>query len=288
MSVVHEGAADRPSPKAGNGAKPHRARRSTSGAMGSISLKESRWLGPTISITALFVAWHLVASSMSSVIFPQPLRVLDSFITLTKSGELPNALLETLVPFLQGLALSIVVGVVVGLVMGLYPTLNKLVEPYIFILWSTPNIALLPLMIVWFGLGNTALVVFVFLSAVFPIILNTHAGVKQVDATLVEVARSLGGNQGEVTRIVVIPYTLPYIFSGIRIALGRAIVGIIVAQILIVATGIGYMLQFYGETLQLHKYFAPLIVSSGMAVVITQFFNWIERRVIRWKPQAFA
>jgi NitT/TauT family transport system permease protein len=252
------------------------------------SIKESRWLGPTISVIALFVAWHLVASSLSSVILPQPVRVLTSFVALTESGELPKALLETLIPFLEGLFLSIVVGVAVGLLIGLYPTLSKLVDPYIFILWSTPNIALLPLMIVWFGLGNTAQVVFVFLSAVFPIILNTQAGVKQVDATLVEVARSLGGNKQEVTRIVVIPYTLPYIFSGIRIALGRAIVGIIVAQILIVASGIGYMLQFYGETLQLHKYFAPLIVSSGMAVVITQFFNVVERRVIRWKPQAFV
>lgn len=252
------------------------------------SLKESRFLGPTISLVALFLAWHAVASTLSSVILPPPLRVITSFIALTESGELPRAVLETLVPFLEGLGLSIVVGVAIGLALGLYPTLAKLADIYIFILWSTPNIALLPLMIVWFGLGHTAQVVFVFLSAVFPIILNTQAGVKQVDASLVEVARSLGANKGEVLRIVVIPYTFPYIFSGIRIALGRAIVGIIVAQILIVATGIGYMLQFYGETLQLHKYFAPLLVSSGMAVVITQFFNWLERRVIRWKPPAFA
>jgi NitT/TauT family transport system permease protein len=143
-------------------------------------------------------------------------------------------------------------------------------------------------MIVWFGLGYTSQVIFVFLSAVFPIIISTQAGVKQVENTLVEVARSLGGNRWEVMRIVVVPSTFPYMFSGIRIALGRAIVGIIVAQILIAASGVGYMLQFYGETLQLHKYFAPLIASSGMAVIITQLFNWLERRLIRWKPAAFS
>jgi ABC-type nitrate/sulfonate/bicarbonate transport system permease component len=252
------------------------------------SIKESRFLGPIISTVVLLGAWQLVASSVSSVILPQPGRVAESFVQLTQSGELPRALVQTVVPFLHGLIAAVVVGIIMGLTLGLYPTAAKLIDPYIFILWSTPNIALLPLMIVWFGLGYSAQVIFVFLSAVFPIIINTQAGVKQVESSLVEVARSFGGNRWEVLRIVVVPSTFPYMFSGVRIALGRAIVGIIVAQILIAATGIGYMLQFYGETLQLHKYFAPLIASSLLAVVITQLANWLERRLIRWKPPAFS
>jgi NitT/TauT family transport system permease protein len=252
------------------------------------SIKESRYLGPVISLVALLIAWQLVANTLPSVIFPQPARVATSFVDLVRTGELPGAILETLVPFTQGLVLSIVVGVTIGLMLGLYPTFAKLTELYIFILWSTPNIALLPLMIVWFGIGHTSLVIFVFLSAVFPIILNTQAGVKQVEASLLEVARSMGANQREILRVVVLPYTLPYIFSGIRIALGRAMVGIIVAQILIVATGIGYLLQFYGETLQLHKYFAPLLVTSGLAVIISQLANWTEKKLIRWKPPVFS
>jgi NitT/TauT family transport system permease protein len=206
---------------------------------------------------------------------------------MTVSGQLPEALLETGIPFFEGLILAIVVGVSLGWAMGLARGFARFVNPYIFIFWSTPTIALLPLMFVWFGIGNTAQVVFVFLSAVFPMIINTEAGVHQVDRSLVEVVQSLGASKREVLRIIVIPSTYPYIFSGLRIAIGRAVVGIIVAQILMAATGIGYMLSFYGQTLQLHKYFAPLIATATAAILLNQLTNWLERRALRWKSQAF-
>jgi NitT/TauT family transport system permease protein len=104
----------------------------------------------------------------------------------------------------------------------------------------------------------------------------------------VEVARSLGGTRGEILRAVVLPSALPYIIAGLRIAVGRALVGIIVGQLLIVATGIGYMFQFYGETLALAKYFAPLIVIAALAVVLNRAVNWMERVLIPWKPRAFS
>jgi NitT/TauT family transport system permease protein len=118
-------------------------------------------------------------------------------------------------------------------------------------------------------------------------IINTQAGVRQVERSLVEVLESLGANRRELLWIVIIPSTYPFIFSGLRIAIGRAVVGIIVAQILVAATGIGYMLQYYGEALQLGKYFAPLIATATLAVGLTQLTNLAERRLIRWKTNAF-
>ncbi|MEE9568642.1 MAG: ABC transporter permease [Candidatus Binatia bacterium] len=251
-------------------------------------LRESPYLAPLISAVLLLMAWQLVSMSVHQVILPAPMRVATSFVKLTQSGELPMAVLVTLWPLLEGLALACVAGVSVGLLLGLFPTLARLVDPYVFIFWSTPTIALLPLIIVWFGIDHLAQVIFVFLSAFFPLIINTEAGVRQVESSLTDVVLSLGGNKSEILRIVVIPSTLPYIFSGLRIAIGRSIVGIIIAQLLIVATGIGYMLQFYGETLQLHKYFTPLIVTALLAVALNQLLGFAERRIIRWKQQAFV
>lgn len=244
-------------------------------------------LMPVFSLVVLFGAWLLAASFLPPVLLPSPINVLGSFVALTGSGELPKAFVQTLVPFIEGLALAAVVGIILGWLTGLYRAFGRFVDPYIFIFWATPTVALLPLIFVWFGIGTTAQVVFVFLSAVFPMIINTQAGVKQVESSLVEVLESLGANRQELLRIAIIPSTYPYIFSGLRIAIGRAVVGIIVAQILVAATGIGYMLQYYGEALQLAKYFAPLIATAAMAVGLTQLTNWTERRMIRWKTTAF-
>ncbi len=251
------------------------------------SLGRSRWFAPTLSLTLFILAWWLGSRSIPSVLLPDPTRVAGSFVTQTVSGELPQALADTVLPFLQGLLLAAIIGIAVGWLAGFFPGFSRFIDPYIFALWSTPTIALLPLMFVWFGIGYTAQVVFVFLNAVFPMIINTQAGVKQVDNSLVEVVRALGANQREVLRIVVIPSTYPYIFSGLRIAVGRAMVGIIVAQTLIAATGIGYMLQYYGETLQLHKYFSPLIATALLSIGLNQLINWMEHRLIRWKVAAF-
>ncbi len=129
---------------------------------------------------------------------------------------------------------------------------------------------------------------FVFVSAVFPQLLTVEAGAKEADSFLVEVARSLGGTKREILHTVVLPSSLPYIIAGLRIAVGRALVGIIVGQLLIVATGIGYMFQFYGETLSLAKYFAPLIVIAVLAIALNRAVNWAEHLLVPWKQRAFT
>jgi NitT/TauT family transport system permease protein len=250
-------------------------------------LTGSRWFAPTISVSMFLFGWWVFSRFMPPVLVPDPTRVARSFVALTLSGELPAALMETIPPFLYALVLAGFVGITVGWLAGIFPGFSRFIDPFIFALWSTPTIALLPLIFVWFGISTTALVVFVFLNAVFPIIINTQAGVRQVDNSLVEVVRALGANKSEVLRIIVIPSSYPYILSGMRIAIGRAMVGIIVAQTLMAATGIGYMLQYYGQSLQLHNYFAPLVATILLAILLNQLTNWAERRLIRWKPSAF-
>jgi NitT/TauT family transport system permease protein len=241
-----------------------------------------------LSAVAFLAVWQVISMNVSPIILPTPARVADALVELTASGELPKAAAETIWPFVAGLVVAFVIGTAIGLLLGIFQSVARIVDPYIFIFWSIPHIAWLPLFIAWFGVGNSTLVIFVFVSAVFPQLITVETGAKQADSFLVEVARSLGGTRSEILRYVVLPSTLPYIIAGLRIGVGRALVGIIVGELLIVASGIGYMLQFYGETLALARYFAPLIVIAVLAIALNRAVNWAERAFIRWKPQAFA
>jgi NitT/TauT family transport system permease protein len=251
-------------------------------------IASNQYLLAAVSLVAFFAIWQLVSMNVPPIILPAPAQVVRAFVQLTASGELVRATGETLWPFAVGLVVAFIVGTGLGLLLGIFRPAARILDPYIFVFWSIPNIAWLPLFIAWFGVGQLTLIVFVFVSAVFPQLLTVESGAKEADSFLVEVARSLGGTKREILRIVVLPSALPYIFAGLRIAVGRALVGIIVGQLLIVATGIGYMFQFYGETLSLAKYFAPLIVIALLAVLLNRGVNWAERMLIPWKQHAFA
>lgn len=252
------------------------------------AIGRNQYLLGVLSAVAFFMLWQVVSMNVPPIILPTPSKVITAFVQLTVSGELVQATLQTIWPFAVGLVLAFIVGTVSGLLLGIFRPAARMFDPYIFIFWSIPNIAWLPLFIAWFGVGNLTLIVFVYVSAVFPQMLTVEAGAKEADSFLVEVARSLGGTKREILHNVVLPSSLPYIVAGLRIAVGRALVGIIVGQLLIVATGIGYMFQFYGETLSLAKYFAPLIVIAALAVALNRAVNWAERVFIPWKLHAFS
>ena len=240
-----------------------------------------------LSLLGFLLLWQVISMNVPPIILPGPVKVVSAFVELTLSGELVRATLQTVWPFTIGLVIAFVLGTALGLLLGIFRPAARIFDPYIFVFYSIPNIAWLPLFIAWFGVGQLTLIVFVFVSAFFPQLLTVESGAKEADSFLVEVARSLGGNKREILSVVVLPAALPYIFAGLRIAVGRALVGIIVGQLLIVATGIGYMFQFYGETLSLAKYFAPLIVIAALAVLLNRGVNWAEQALIPWKQRAF-
>jgi ABC-type nitrate/sulfonate/bicarbonate transport system permease component len=250
-------------------------------------LAQNRYVQGILSAFAFLAIWQVVSMNVPPIILPPPAKVLSALVQLTASGELVRATGETVWPFAVGLTLAFMVGTALGLILGIYSPAARILDPYIFVFWSIPNIAWLPLFIAWFGVGNLTLVIFVFVSGLFPQILTVEAGARETDSFLVEVARSLGGTKREILRAVVLPSAVPYIIAGLRIAVGRALVGIIVGQLLIVATGIGYMFQFYGETLALAKYFAPLIVIAALAVALNRAVSWAERALIPWKQRMF-
>ena len=189
------------------------------------ALARNHYLLVTLSALAFLAIWEVVSLNVPPVILPSPAKVIVAFFQLTASGELVKATGQTIWPFAVGLVLAFIAGTAFGLILGIFRPAARVLDPYIFIFWSIPNIAWLPLFIAWFGVGNLTLVVFVFVSAVFPQLLTVEAGAKEADSALVEVARSLGGTKQEILRTVVLPSSIPYIIAGLRIAVGRALVG---------------------------------------------------------------
>ncbi len=187
------------------------------------ALASNHYVLTALSAVVFVAIWQIVSMNVSPIILPSPAKVAAAFVELTASGELIRATGQTVWPFAVGLSIAFVVGTSLGLLLGIFRAAARILDPYIFVFWSIPNIAWLPLFIAWFGVGQATLIVFVFVSAVFPQLLTVEAGAKEADSFLVEVARSLGGTKSEILHIVVLPSALPYIFAGLRIAVGRAL-----------------------------------------------------------------
>ena len=173
--------------------------------------------------------WYTLPKGMA-LFFTTPSKVAAAFQQLLINGEIEKHFYVSAVAFLAGLGLSIIVGLPLGLLMGRSQTLEALLDPYVTSFNASPRIVWLPLMILWFGIGIWSKIVIVFAGAVFPLLINTYAGVKNVNRVLVNVVRSFGANEWQLMKIVVLPNSLPYIIAGLRLAIGRAILGVVVGE----------------------------------------------------------
>jgi ABC-type nitrate/sulfonate/bicarbonate transport system permease component len=148
---------------------------------------------------------------------------------------------------------------------------------------ATPRVAFIPFIILWFGLGPYAKIIFVWLQAVLPIAINTYAGVQNTDPDLLEAARSFGARRGQLFRHIMLPAALPYIVTGLRLGGANAMVGTVVAELFTALSGLGYLIAQFGGTFQTAKYFGPLLVLAAMGMLLSQALKVLERRLARWK-----
>src|SRR2546428_3210684 len=201
---------------------------------------------------------------------------------LTRTGELPFYLRGSLVVLALGLGLAIVIGIPVGIVMARRATVEYALEPYINALYATPTVALIPLIVLWAGFQVKAKVILVFLFCVFPILINTYQGVKNTDARLLEVARSFCAGEWSMWRDLMVPSAAPYILAGIRLGIGRGLVGMVVAEFYTAITGLGYMIVQYANTFRMVRLFVPVVVLMMMGVALTGALRYLERRIAPW------
>ena len=235
------------------------------------------------SVTVFLLLWEFFGRKTDPILFTYPTAVAEAFVKLIASGELIKQLAVSLSALTVGFIASLVLGVAFGLIFGMSRTVEAFFEPLINALYATPQVALTPLLMMWLGLGFSVKVAVVFLFAFFPILINTASGAKNVSAAMVEVARAYLAPPRQILFKVICPAALPFIMAGVRIAIGRAIVGMIVAELFTAITGLGAMLSLYGNIFETAKMFVVIVVLAVLGVGLIRATQWLERRLATWK-----
>lgn len=235
------------------------------------------------SVVAILAVWELVGPSVNRLILRPPSQIAAALLELLENGELLAALVQSTRVFAAGLAIAIVAGLVIGVASGRSRVLFNVLDPWVSALYSVPSVALVPLIAVAFRYeGDAPRVATVALFAIFPILINTQQGVRNVDPGLLEVAKAFNSSERRLWRDVVIPSALPFILAGVRLAIGRALIGMIVAEFLVGLTGLGYLIIVYQNTFRIDRMFVPVIVVAALGVLLMSLVQIIERRVAPW------
>ena len=228
--------------------------------------------------------WYTLPKGMA-LFFTTPSKVAAAFQQLLINGEIEKHFYVSAIAFLAGLGLSIIVGLPLGLLMGRSQTLEALLDPYVTSFNASPRIVWLPLMILWFGIGIWSKIVIVFAGAVFPLLINTYTGVKNVNRVLVNVVRSFGANEWQLMKVVVLPNSLPYIIAGLRLAIGRAILGVVVGEFFGSSQGLGYMIASAASNYKVDVVFVGVAIFMALSVILTLAVKQLESRLASWRPE---
>lgn len=241
-----------------------------------------------ISIFGGLALWELLARLLleNDLLIPPPSSVLRSFWNLAVSGELNQHFAATLFEFVCGFTTACVIGVIIGYFMGRYKRFDEVMDPWIATLYSIPIIAIVPLIIIWFGIGMISKVIVVFKITAVAIILNTAAGIKNLDPVWLELAKSLRLSGWETTYKIRFPGALPYIITGMRLGVGRALLGVIVAELLAANAGLGYLLRDSSETWDSPKLFVTVFLLAAMGLLSFNLIKRLERRLAPWRQSA--
>lgn len=238
-----------------------------------------------LAVVLFFAAWQalFLVVPFNALFISKPSLILGGFLDLVATGELFHDLAVSAVPFVYGFTAAAVVGVAFGVVMGWRVRVGYALDPLMTMLYASPLVALAPLVVVFFGVGVAGKAIIIFALAVFPFVFNAYAGVRAVDPLLINVVRSLGGSEKDLYAKVILPSILPYIVAGARLAVGRALVGVLVGEFFAASEGIGYAIARFGDIYALDRMFACILTIMMIAVVLTEAVRWAERAAFPWR-----
>lgn len=252
----------------------------------------SGWLGtlvvaglPTIAFVVFLAVWEVAGRLANPILFAPPSRVATAFVEMVADGSLPQALLVSLQSLAVGFVLALVSGLTIGVLLGMHPTLARVVEPYIDAIYATPRVVIIPLVILWFGVGFWGRLFIIWIGGVVPIILNTAIGVRNSRQDLIEVARSFEATERQLVRHVILPGAVPYVIGGLRIAAGRLLLGVVIAEIFLDLTGVGGIIQTESAYFRTDAMLVGVLVFALLGVLMLGAFNLLERRFSGWKTQ---
>jgi sulfonate transport system permease protein len=235
-----------------------------------------------VSVAMFLLLWEVVGRRIDPVLFTTPSAVAVAAVDMIRSGELWAYLYPSLVVLLYGFTLAVVFGIVIGLLLARFWVLDVALSVYITFLYSIPSVALVPLIVLWAGYEQTAKVIILFMFAFFPMVINTYQGVKAVDPKLVEVGRAFRCNEGQLWTNIVIPASLPFIVTGLRLALGRGLIGMVLADLYTALSGIGYLIARTAATYKVDRMFVPIVALGLLGVTLTALLRFAEKYVAPW------
>jgi ABC-type nitrate/sulfonate/bicarbonate transport system permease component len=252
--------------------------------------QEKKILG-TAGVVVFLVIWELIGNTfqlINPMFMSAPSLIWKAAAQLFGSGEIWNDLRVSGIEFFWGYVLSVAFGVPFGIMVGWYARMSYIFDPFINALNATPRVALLPLVIIWLGIGILSKVGIIFLGAVFPILINTRDGVKTTPFNLLNAARSFGASEWMVFKTVVLPSTVPFILTGLRLGVGRALVSVMVGELYAATAGIGFMITVAGATFQTDKVFVGVLIFALSGMISMEMLTKVERRFDKWRPKVGA
>jgi NitT/TauT family transport system permease protein len=238
------------------------------------------------SLLIVVGGWEYFGRQTNPVLFTYPTAVAQAAVKMISSGELWKYLSQSLIVLFTGLGLASVFGIALGLVMARFRVIDIALDTYITALYSIPSVALVPVLVLWFGFEITAKTAVVFLFTFFPIVINTYQGVKNVDERLLEVGRAFRCSERDLWMHIVLPAALPFIVAGLRLAIGRGLIGMVLADLYTAITGIGYLIARYASIYRTDAMFVPIVTLGILGITLTSLLRFVERRIAPWAHQA--
>ena len=231
----------------------------------------------------LLLIWEIACRTVIPPHFlPPPSSVVQAFIATLKSGELITQLGQTASVLVTGFLLALLSGMLLGVAMGMSRILSRLLDPYINAFNSMPTVALVPLVVIWLGLDYEAKVFLTWLVSFFSIVISTQTAVQNIPHAYLDTARAFCSGRFATLTKVIMPAAIPFVVSGIRLGLARALVGVVVAEMFTALSGLGYMVTTYGNTFKVDYVFVPVVVLAALSVTLNAGLQWSERKLTPW------
>jgi NitT/TauT family transport system permease protein len=245
--------------------------------------RRDRRIVTAVTLVVFLAAWEIAGRLTNPLFFAPVSQVAREFVDalLDPRARLLHGLLGTLRVFAPGFVIACVLGVALGVLMGRNELAYHILDPHVTILYNTPRVALIPILLLWMGVGDLLKIAVVVLAAIFPVSVNTMVGVRDVSAQLTEPARSMQATERQLLWKVILPATFPFIIAGIKLALGRALTTVIVAEFFVSVSGLGGLLHAASTSYQMARMFAPVIILAGMGIALDAALTYFERDVLR-------
>ena len=237
-----------------------------------------------LSLVIVGLVWEIAGRSGRWPLILAPISdIWAKFLQLTATGELTRHVLVSLNEFFVGFAIAAVLGILLGIAIASSDAVKDFIDPWVSAVYATPTVALAPLFIFMFGIDAPSKMAVVFLLAIFPVVINTATGIRATDQVYIEAARSFSASRGQIFTKVLIPSALPFIVAGLRLGIGRGLVGVVVGEFIGARAGLGYLIFRSSQAFQIDAMWVGVFLLAGTGVLAVIVLQKVERRMAPWR-----